>query len=1154
MEKHQAKIGKNQKTWLKKSILLFVSILFISTAAFSQNEHFNFKYENIKLRELLDKIQSQSSNKFLYKSDVVNSTYVKINVRDASIQEVLKIALDKTSLTYQILEDKLIVISLKEVKSRSDNQPQKISGTVIDPETGESLVGVSVMVKGSSQGTISDINGKFSFNVTKPATLIFSYIGYLAQNVQVTNQNTLTINLLQDAKKLNEVIVVGYGTVKRANVVGSISKINADAIENRPITRVEQALQGQMAGVSVRSTSGAPGSDITVSVRGVASINGVSTPLYVVDGVPIDNLSGINPSDIKSIDVLKDAASAAIYGSRGSNGVVLVTTKKGKTGKPVITLNASTAYSTVERKVDVMNSNEWVAFNEKWLDRQWVNKTGQSASVSQADRITYAQTADGKTYNTRALLGNVRNTYGIYDPYWGTSSLESIDWQDALFRTAPTTDIQLSASGATDKINYSISGGVYQQQGVIYGSSYERYNLRANIEAQMTDKIKVGITVAPSYGIQKGATVDGKDNAVSRALTFPGWVLAGSGRNAGASPYKFYDTWGPGPNNVSPYIQATATDREKPETRINTSLNTTINLMKGLNLAGLVAWNTNSNYERIYTPTWSNGNWDVATHPGEYSSSSLATLSSNSLLYQGVLTYTKEWGIHSIDAMIGASQESYNQLTTTQKETNFSSDQTWVFTKTSGTTVNNNDIAYSNNAIISFFGRVQYSLLDRYLMTASLRRDGSSKFGLENRWGYFPSVSGAWKINEEPILKDLKWIGTAKLRLSWGQAGNDRIGNAQFLSNMSALNYVTGTTQALTSGYVVGNIANPLLGWEITTSTNIGFDFGILKDRIYLSADYYYKKTDNLLLSAPVSLITGFTSMMDNVGSVENRGMEFELNTANIVSKNFSWNSSLNISFNRNKITSLGTSNSDIRSGQGNTIIQRVGSPINSYMLLQVERTLRTADFEADGVTPKAGIAIYAGQKAGDSKWKDINNDNKITSADYAVVGSYQPKFEWGFTNTFRYKNFDASILTQGRVGGKLLSIGSRGWNRATNGPAYNYMNRWLYKSYWSESEPGDGMTPAFYATVTGGQYDTNWLYDASYIRIKNISLGYTLNLRPNKIMNKVHFYASCDNVYMWDHYSAGYSPEAATQDNASSDWGSYPQAKTYSIGVNITF
>jgi len=1029
-----------------------------------------------------------------------------------------------------------------------------VSGTVKDA-SGGTLPGTSILVKGTSNGVTADENGAFSLEVPSESTVLqISFLGFETKVISVGKQRIFTIVLQDTENAIDEVVVQGYGTVKKSNVVGSIARITGKTLEDRPITRVEQALQGQMAGVSVRSTTGTPGSDITINVRGTASINGVSTPLYVVDGIPIDNISGINPSDIQSIEVLKDAASAAIYGSRGSNGVVLITTQKGKIGKPVISLDAYEGLSTLERKVDVMNSDEWITFNKKWYDLQWVKTTGQSTDVSQADRIAYAQTATNKTYDTRTLIGTIRNTYGIYDPWWGTDELEAIDWQDELFRTGLTSNIQINASGATDNINYSLSGGIYKQQGIVYGSSYDRYNFRANIEAKLTDRIKIGLNIAPSYGVLFGTNVDGKDNAVARSLSFPGWVLAGSGRNAGADPYKFYDTWGPGPNNLSPYIQATGTQQKTPDTRINTSLNTTVNLMEGLNLTGTAAWNARTNSVQSYKPTWISGTWNSATHPGEFSTSSYSTLVSNNLLIQGLLTYNKVFGIHSVDAMLGASEESYNETTSLQSETNFPNDKTWVFTKSTGSTVNNNEIYYSKNAIISYFGRVQYSLMDRYLMTVSLRRDGSSKFGSKNRWGYFPSISGAWKINEEPFVNDLQWLGTAKLRLSLGQAGNDRIGSAQFLSNMSALNYVTGTTQALTYGYVVGNIANPLLGWETTTSYNIGFDFGVLKDRIYLSVDAYKKRTKDLLLQTPVSLITGYTNMMDNVGNVDNQGLEFELNTANVMKRNFSWNSSFNLSLNRNKITSLGSENSDIRSGQGSTIIQRVGYPINSYFLLGVERTLRTSDFEADGKTPVSGIAIYSGQKAGDTKWVDANKDGKITSADYAVAGNYQPKFEWGFTNTFKYKNFDASVLTQGKVGGKLLSIGSRGWNRATNSPGWNYMSRWLYNSYWSEDEPGDGKTPAFFATVTGNQYDTNWLYDAGYFRIKNITFGYTLPFKANKFINKTRIYASCDNVYIWDHYDPGFSPEAATQDNASSDWGSYPQARTLSFGINVTF
>ena len=996
---------------LKKAILIASATLCFNLSAFSQG--ITLKNSNVTVKEAMEQLKKSSGYSFVFSSvDVNTKKHVSVSLEDAVIEEaVQQILQGQNGLSYEIQGKKIII---KKVQPGTATPVKKIkaTGKVVDG-TGEPVIGATVKEYGTPNGAITDIDGNFSLNVAENASLEVSYIGYQSQRVKAEDGKMLAVTLQEDTEMLDEVVVVGYGTVKKANVVGSIAKINSDVIQDRPVNRVEQALQGQMAGVSVRSTSGAPGSDITINVRGAASINGESTPLYVVDGVPIDNLSGINPGDIESIDVLKDAASAAIYGSRGSNGVVLVTTKKGKTGAPVITLNAYAAVSSLEKKVDVMNSEEWIAFNKKWYDYQWAKTSGMSTSTSQADRIAYAEQKLGKKLSSRADMGanGVRNTYGIYDPWWGSSEIDAIDWQDELFRTAPSYDIQLTASGATEKINYSLSGGVYQQDGIVYGSSYNRYNLRANIEAQMTDRIRVGLTVAPSYGVQKGAKVDGKENAVSKTLGLPGWVLAGSGRNAGADPYKFYGEWGPGPNVVSPYIQATAPERKNADIRINTALNATVDIIDGLKVSGMVAWNYRNRNERVYTPTWCNAKWDTASHPGELSSSSYSTNSSNSLLVQGLLTYNKSWGLHSIDAMIGASYESNNANTSLQSVSDFPNDKSWVFDKNKGSTVKSNEIDYTENALLSYFGRVQYALMDRYLFSTSLRRDGSSKFGSKNRWGFFPSVSAAWKLNEESFMKDIEWLGSAKLRLSWGQAGNDRIGEAQFLSNMIALNYAIGNSQNLASGYVPGNLANPLLGWETTTSYNVGIDFGVLNNRIYFSADYYKKVTKDLLLKSPVSLITGFSNMMSNVGNVDNWGVEFEVNTANIVTSSFKWNSSLNISLNRNKITSLGDDNSDIRSGQGNTIIQRVGHPVNSYMLLEVERTLTANDFEADGITPKEGIAIYTGQRPGDTKWKDNNYDGKITSDDYTVVGSYQPKFEWGFTNTFKYKDFDASVL-----------------------------------------------------------------------------------------------------------------------------------------------
>jgi len=1030
-------------------------------------------------------------------------------------------------------------------------QPLRISGKVMDALTREPLLGVSVKIQNKQTGTKTNTEGIFSVSAERGDVLVFSAVGYKQKEYLLNDQTSIQIALEIDNQGLDEVVVIGYGTQKKGNLTGSIASVNAEQLEERPVARVEQALQGQMAGVTVRSTSGSPGSDITINVRGVASINGVSTPLYVVDGVPIDNLSGINPADIQTIDVLKDAASAAIYGSRGSNGVVIVTTKRGKIGKPVISLSGYTALSNVERKVDVMDADQWISFNKKWLDRQWINATGLSATATQAERIAYAENINNRTYTTREELGTIRTSYGIYDPYWGTDAIEPIDWQDELFRTAPINDFQLNASGATDITNYSISAGIFDQDGIVHGSSFTRYSLRANLETKINDRIRVGLSLAPSVGTRKGANVDGKDNAVARSLSFPGWVLAGSGRMAGADPYKFYDIWGPGGNNVSPYVQAVYNERTNQDTRFNSALNMTVDLLDGLSANGLVGWNYRGNSERSYSPTWIQGTWDTST-PGERSSSRKRTLVSHTLLAQGTLNYNKVFGDHGVEALIGASQERYWDESTDQGQSGFPDDKTWVFDLNRGNVMTTNGIGAAENAMVSFFSRVQYNYKNRYLFSASLRRDGSSKFGPANRWGWFPALSAAWKMNEESFFRQLSWMSTAKLRLSWGQAGNDRIGNSQFLSNMAALNYPFGDAQSLNNGFVVGNISNSMLGWEKSDSYNIGLDLGVFSDRLYLTADLYYKKTSNLLLGAPVSLITGFSNMLDNVGNVDNKGIELTLNSSNLVGA-FKWNTSLNISINRNKITSLGSDNSDIRLGQGSTIIQRVGNPINSYYLLDAIGVLRESDFDrANNGGYIAKIPIYSGQRPGDTKYRDANGDQKIDAADYIIAGNYQPDFEYGLTNTFSYKNLDLSILVQGKLGGDLLSIGSRGWNRPTNDVRWLYMDQWLTNAYWSEEEPGDGKVPAFFSAVTS-QYDTNWMYDAGYLRIKNITLGYNIPVK-GKIFSRLRVYASCDNVYMWDSYYPGFSPEAATQDNASADWGAYPQARTLSFGLNLTF
>lgn len=1116
-----------------------------------------FGLKDESLYNVLKKLENNSPFHFIYRKDEVNAVGgITLQAKKRSVDEVLGLVLDKSVFAYSQI-DKSILIFKK--TTLNDGASPRIQAAVtitgeVTTEDGQPLPGVTVKEKNTNNATATDAKGSFILTASNAnTTFVFSFLGFVTKEVPLNGQTTVKVVMTEAATKINEVVVVGYGTQKKSNVTGAIARITDKQIDERPITRIEQALQGQIAGVAVRNNTGAPGADITVQVRGAASISGSATPLYVVDGVPLDNLSGINPADIASIDVLKDAASAAIYGSRGSNGVILIATKRGKSGKPVLSLSAYTAVANAERKVKVMTSDEWIEFNKKWLDRQWTITSGLPASTSQADRIAYASKATNKTYTTRADLAGLRTTYGVYDPYWGTSAIDPIDWQDVMLRSAPVTNVQLSASGSNDMVNYAISGGSYSQTGIVQGSAYKRYSFRANIEAKLTDRVKIGLNLAPSVGTTTGANVDGKDNAVARTLSYPGWVLAGSGREAGAQPTKFYDAWGAGPNVVSPYVQAVDNERTIKDTRINTAFNTNINIIKGLDINGLVGWNYDGNTQQTYSPTWAQPTWDSAT-PGQLSSSTKSTLASNSVLIQGTATYAKAIGRNSIDVLLGASQETYSDETSNQGETGFPNDKTFIFDITRGTTINANTIYASKNALISYFGRVRYAYDNKYLFSASLRSDGSSKFGPNNRWGLFPSLSAGWILSEEPFFKKINWLGTTKLRASWGQAGNDRIGNSQFLSSMTALNYVTGTNQTVTNGFIVGNISNSKLRWEKTDSYNLGLDVGLFKDRISLSVDAYYKKTIDLLLNAPVSLTTGFANMYNNVGSVANKGLEIELNTVNITNKRFKWSTSLNISANRNKILSLTNQNADIKLGQGNTIIQRVGYPINSYFLLKATGVLRTSDFNTDasGNITTAKVPIFSGQKPGDTKYLDAYADGKIDANDYVVAGNFQPDFDFGITNTFNYKHWDLSILVQGRVGGDLLSIGSRAWNRATNDPRYEYMESWLKDAYWSEAEPGNGKVPAFFSAVTS-QYDTNWMYTAAYLRIKNINLGYNMPFFK-KAFKSFRVYASCDNVLLVDGYYPGYSPEGATQDNSSADWGSYPLARTFSIGLNATF
>lgn len=1004
----------------------------------------------------------------------------------------------------------------------------KVSGKVTASDMPDGFPGVAVMVKGSTTGTATNAEGTYSLSVPEGSTLVFSMVGYTTQERKIGNSSTINIVLETDVKGLEEVVVVGYGTQKKSDITGSVARVTSEAIEERPIARLENALAGQFAGVQVRSTTGAPGAPLQIRVRGTASINANSDPLYVVDGLPMDDINGLNPSDVESIEVLKDASSAAIYGSRGSNGVVIITTKKGKQGQSKIQLSVLSGIQQLANKVDVLSAEEWIDFRKETIDREWVARgvrEGKNYSASDPTDFRIAE------------LGGLNTTY-IYDPRWeyGTDSLTFIDWQDEFYRPAPFNDYQLSVMGGTENLSYRISGNYMKQEGIGINTDYSRLALRANIEAKVRKGITMGINLAPTLSWGNGGRVDGKDGMAHRVMTQVPLASLEAGLNTGIKPYSRYEWAGSATSPVA-YMRETMQTSEEARNMSTVYLRTDI--LPGLQAFVQGGWNSRSNDDEVYIPTNIAPNWGNYAE-GEASRSDKRTSKSNHYTLQSTLNYIKQIKDHSINLMVGYAAEQTKGESTFQRHSQFGNDWTNLFDRGSST-VNNSDIGAYEQTLLSYFSRVQYNYKEKYLFSASFRRDGSSKFGMSNKWGTFPAFSVGWRVSNEAFLKDrLTWLSDLKFRGSWGETGNNRIPDNAPLALLGSANYPLNNEVEF--GYTSVSIANPNLGWEKTRSYNIGVDLGLLQNRIYVSADMYNSKTTDLLFQVPIAAATGFTRTWENIGSVENKGLELELRTVNISNSDFSWNTSFNLAHNKNRVLELGNNNTPIPTGFSNmTAIIQVGQPINSFMLYDAIGVYMNQQQVED-------LPHMANTQPGDPIYKDVNNDGEININDRTILGSPNPDYIFGFTNTFNYKKFDLSLMLQGQQGGKIYSMIGRALDRPGMGALYNVLGHW--NDRWrSEEDPGNGVVPSLYAT-TGSYYDSRWLYDASYLRIKNITMGY--NLPTSKWYDFARVYVSVENAYTWHRYSGGYDPESSN--NEGGDYGGYPISRTYSLGLNFTF
>jgi len=978
------------------------------------------------------------------------------------------------------------------------SQQIDIKGKVLEENTKATVIGATVKVKGQKLGTVTNANGDFNLNVkTLPTTLVVSVIGFRSQEIDVYEAEPTTIYLAEDQNRLSAVVVVGYGTQKRSDFTGSLSSIPAE-LKGLPVTSPDRLIQGAVSGAQVTQSSGQPGGGVSIRVRGGTSINAGNEPLYVIDGFPVYNgdasvdagvtsgasinpLSSINPADIESIDVLKDASATAIYGSRGANGVILVTTKSGKKGSSTVTYDAYYGIQRVARKVALLNAAEWGA-----LKNDALKDAGKSPFYTQ-DQLDQ--------------LG------------------EGTDWQAAAFRDAPIQSHTISLSSGTEKTRILLSGNYFKQDGIIINTGFERYSGKLNLDHEINKKFKIGAYLNGSFTHADVAPSSTVPNILAMVPVIS--VRDANGNFTSNSSY--------GSTVANPIATLDEAINETNTIRFLLNSFGEYKIIEGLTAKVSLGTDIINNKQNKYTPSTL-----YESSPG--GNASIGSLSTLNWLNENTLNYKKSFGSkHTLDILVGNTQQKSRTEAYIAGGSNFVSDAFTYNNIGSGTVLVNPSSSSSEWTLQSYLARLNYGFDERYLFTLTTRADGSSRFGKNNKWGTFPSAAFSWNVSNEKFLKGIKQISSLKFRLSAGLTGNQEIDPYKSLARLS--NYQYSFANTLVNGFATSSFANPDLTWEKTAQYNLGFDLALFTNRIQLTSDIYYKKTSDLLLEVPVPYSSSLSSAFQNLGVVENKGIEVGLKTQNLTGK-FEWTTNLIFSANRNKVLSLGGADYFFVTDPASTTtlptqIIKVGESVGSFYM-----------YQTDGVDAATG----------NQKYKDLNIDGKITQdADRAIVGSSQPKFLASITNTFRYKNFDLSVFLNSSYGNKIFN-----WTRANlelgtgyTGAVATLLNRWTATNTNTDMHKAI-ENPA--VTISD-----RFVEDGSYIRLKNISLGYTF---PKKLISKIklkaaRIYVSGSNLVTWTNYT-GYDPEVNTngQNSISSgmDRGAYPTAKSVIGGVSITF
>lgn len=1100
---HCACKGKDKKMNL---LILFALFLFANPIiSYAQSDEISLSVKNITLKQFFDAVEKQSTYRFSYRDILVEGKAdITMDVSGKPIQDLLNKVLLAKGLQYSITDRLILVTQISKASQR------RVTGVVTDPK-GEPVIGANVVEKGTTNGTITDVDGNYSLEIPEKASLLISYIGYTSKELSVGAQSVVNIRLYEDTQALEEIVVVSYGTQKKRDLTGSVSKVDADDLSSIPVGQLGQKLQGQVAGVQINQVSGMPGQGMAFRIRGAASINGGNEPLFVVDGLPISTgINNINPDEIESFSILKDAAATSLYGSRAANGVILITTKRGKSGRTDVSLNASFGIQSLNgmKGPDVMNAREFAGFQKEFYE----------------DKARY----EGYT-------GGIPKEYQNPEQYG-----EGTNWYKELTHSAPVQNYSLSISSSKEKFNSAVIVGYFRQDGVMYNTSFERFSLRANNDYQVNDRLKLGLNIAPTLQLANNQVIDGQRNLLS-AATIASPLLSPYDENGNYVLSLNAPNMFPQPNWRR--VLDEKVDRRKTITVLSNAF-AELDIWQGIKYKFQAGIDIGAKNERDFTPSTAGGAFNIA--PPQKATGNFNTEFYYNWTVENMLMYSKTIKEHSIDALIGYTAQKYTWEASELSGTDFPDDDiSWI----DAAATKNGTSTMQQWAMASFIGRINYSFKDRYLLQATFRRDGCSRFGTGNKYANFPSVSGGWIVSDEAFMQPLSEVmNYLKIRASYGLTGNYNIGNYNYLASVDKNNYVLGG--ALAPGKSLGSLRNNELTWEETKQLDLGVDLGFLSDRIYVMYDFYLKRTDGMLYQTDIPAATGFWNIQSNMGDFKTWGHEVTITSRNLVNE-FKWTTNLNISFNRNKILKLGTENAPIGGydtyGDFNRL--EVGHPIGALFGYVFDGIYMTQ--EELNSQPK-----HATSEIGTVRMKDVNGDKKIDADDRTIIGDPTPDVIFGMTNDFAYKNFDLSILLQGQLGGDIMNANYE--NTENLDGVFNVRksvaNRWR-----SPENPGDGLVPRTKSGTTElfryGQ--SGQVYDASYLSIKNITLGYTIPMKANAYLSKLRVYLTAQQLAVFTKYP-GLSPEISQN---GMDWRglgvdrtAYPVPRTFSVGCNVTF